>query len=160
MSTNVAMSDAELDAAFGPGTAAKRSRPEAAERSRACKRPSGPLTRKQRRSAHREEMIARRDRQRARQAGFTPVLNKRVNDGVDGATAVLLLTNAAMVGKGLATRLHPQDARSAAIREVARSLPAPARVFDWQRGAVSKNNDPAYRGLNGDGPKRLAALSA
>jgi acyl carrier protein len=47
-------------------------------------------------------MQVRRMLQRARQPGFTAVRNRSINDAIDGATALIMLQNAAAVAKGTA----------------------------------------------------------
>jgi hypothetical protein len=112
---------------------------------RKCKRPAGPLTRRQCREAHVEKMARKRLLRSNPQTGFLPIQNRRINAAVDAAMAVIMLASAERVSKHGGNPISAFEAREQAVREIARKLPRPAMVFDWRKGAVSKNNNPEYR---------------
>lgn len=83
--------------------------------------------------AHRQRMVERRRRQLAREPGFTPISNARIDKAIAAATLALRLQ-----GKG------PVEAQEEATRHVARQLPPAPRVKS-HRPRPSKSDDPAYR---------------
>lgn len=109
---------------------------------RACKRPAGPLTRRQCREAHRIEMQLRRAAQLTRVRGFTPVINEHLSRRVQGAFAELMVEHADKLSNGTITVRELQDR---AVSRIAATLPPERMVFDWRKGLPSKNNDAAYR---------------
>lgn len=84
-------------------------------------------------SPHKKKMIARRERQLARQTGFTAIENKRVS-GAYGAAFLAFI----QMGHS------QQEASRQAWREVAKSLPARRMVRDYS-ARPSKSHNAAYR---------------
>lgn len=125
---------------------------------RRCKRPAGPLTRKQRSPAHRIKMQIRRARQHQRTPSFTPVVNNRLSGAVQAEFAALMIANADKIPTGAVTI---ENLQNKAIRAVAAALPPERQVFDWRNGLPTKNSDPAYR-MEGSGgrPRRFLDVSA
>lgn len=107
-----------------------------------CKRPAGPLTRRQRSSEHRTEMQIRRALQRQRVSGFTPVYNRRISDGIQAAFALLMLENADKIPTGVVT---VEGLQQQAVAQIQRRLPPAPQVFNWMKGLPTRNNDAAYR---------------
>lgn len=89
--------------------------------------------------ARRQMLVERRSRQRSRQPGFTPMLNKRVSSAIELQTA---LNIAAGLPGG--RPIDPIDARQNAINKVASGLPSASRSKLY-RYRPSKNDDAGYR---------------
>ena len=68
-----------------------------------------------------EEMLARRLRQRSRRAGFTPVVNQRIEAQIKSMTALLTAGYAAQPEMAMP---NSEDIRAEATRAVAQTLPA------------------------------------
>lgn len=107
-----------------------------------CRRPAGPLTRRQSQAAHATEMAERRLRQRTRTPGFTAVSNARVSGAIQMAFATLMVECADKIATGA---VSVAGLKEEAVRQVARTLPRPPMVFDWRNGLPTKNNNPEYR---------------
>lgn len=105
-----------------------------------------PAIRRISKDAHRVEMKARRERQRNRQPGVTPMPSKRVDGAIQNTMVALLLQSAQEAfDRGHGEPITPEAARDEAIRLVTRTLPRPAMVYDWAYGRPSKQDNPAYR---------------
>ncbi len=90
-------------------------------------------TRAQRNDAHRQRLDERRERQRTRAPGFTPVRNNRIASAVQSNAMLLQLAGRPAV-----------DAQAEAWRIVAKRLPAEPRV-NRHRVKPSKSDSPEYR---------------
>lgn len=82
-----------------------------------------------------DDEFAQRRRNRDLPIGFTPVRNKRI-DAAIAAVALALLE---------AGKLQPRDVHIEAVRQVARTLPAPAFGRRLRMPKPSKSDSPVYR---------------
>src|SRR5689334_11981047 len=103
-----------------------------AAKGRACKRLDGPLPRRHplRRAAHVEKMKRKAVLRVIPDTGFMPIRNGRIETAVQHEFALLMVTHADKIANG---SMNAQDLQHAAIRAVARTLPAPRMVFDWRQ---------------------------
>lgn len=114
----------------------------------------------QRNSSERAEMLAaRREEQRRRQPGFTPMSNKRINRMMQ--ERLLVLTSEDIEFRATMGTGGEPDVRALqeqAVRDVAKKLPPAGRSKLFVR-RPSKSDSPAYRGVGGAGPVRQAELA-
>lgn len=89
-----------------------------------------------RRLTHRQEMLARRDRQLTREPGFTPIVGPRQAAAINAAAYRLQASWPAM---------DQHQLIELAVREVARGYPPRPFARQLRAPRPSKSDDPLYR---------------